>query len=522
MGARATRGARTARLVVLVWALAALAAGCVAPGADVHLAPLYTRSTGPDRLVRTEALGGAYVSERGLWDEAVRSRALRPLFGWQDQRYTAGIEGSRTDFLPPFGYRERDGDHVTSVFFPFYYWRSRPGPEPGTGREYDLVSLPGWIWSKNARGKSKLGWFPFWGDLDGFLTWDNVRFVLFPLYTRTQRGDSIGHHVLFPIFAWTSDGRSEERTWRVFPLAGVSKKPGRYERHFYLWPIVHWHRNHLHREPERQETKWMVWPLLGRTKVASYRAWTVLWPFFGYAYDRESGFWAWDGPWFLVRLQGGGRDPLAEERTRLWPLYSHFKGDGLEEQSYAWPIVRVRQETVPDFERASFYVLPFWQAFDLTRLETGSEESYRKLWPLYQSYSAGDRSRTAFPALNPFQRLPLLEFHYAWLWELYTRETDGPRTAQRTWAGLWRAESQGDEHRTSVAGLWSRRSYGPAEARVAETSLFFGLVRWRSGPAESRPGLLAPALPGPGWPALWNDDPLADEPEAPLFGGSKP
>lgn len=483
--------------------------GCASRNADVHLAPLYTRMAGSDRVVRSEAAGGMAIWERGLYEDNLRSHALRPIYGWRDQRYLGGTEGSRTDWLVPLGYRERDGDHVTSIFFPFYYWRSRPAPEEARRREFDLVALPGILWSRNERGAEKFAWFPFWGDLRQFLTFERVRFWLFPLYARTERLGSTNHHVLFPIVAWTTGGDRGGTSWRFWPLIGHAEREGRYDRWFALWPIFHWHQNRIDRGEERRDHRWMVWPLLGRTRIGSYRSWTTLWPFFGFARDRETGFWAWDGPWPLVRLQGGGRAPLADERTRVWPFFSHFKGDGLETQTYAWPIVHVREETVPGFERASFYVLPFWHAWDLVRTESGQEESHRKLWPLYQSESVGDRGRQALLALNPFVRMPLVEYHYGWLWEVFAREYEGERVRQRAWLGLWRHEAYRDEQRSSVTGLWSRRSYGPPEARVHESSLLFGLVRWRSGPREADPGLLAPAFPGPGWPALWADDPLA-------------
>ncbi len=510
------------------WGLAALAAallgGCAAPGSDVHVAPLLTRTTGSDRIVRTEGLGGMLVWERDLGAEAPHARALRPLYGWRDQERHSELVSERTDFLVPFGYRERAGEDITSILFPLYYWRSGPGSEEGGRREFDLVALPGILWSENERGARKRAWFPFYGDLDKFLTFDNVRFLFFPLYARTERRPtgledigpyaeldpelreevSVGHNVLWPVFGWSVGGPTQ--AVRFWPLFGYNVRPGRHQRWFVLWPIGHVHRNRLAHGPEGQELKWMVWPLLGHTRVGTYRSWTTLWPFFGYAYDRESGFWAWDGPWFLVRLQGGGRAPLAEERTRLWPFYSHFKGDGLEAQKYAWPLVHVRKEDVPGFRRASFYALPFWHQWDLERTDTGRREAYRKYWPFYQAHHVGEHSRRAVLALNPFVRLPILEYHYGWLWELWVLEREGDRRTQRSWLGVYQRESDGDERRAAFSGLWARRSFGPEGARTRETSLLFGLLRWRSGPEESDPGILRPAFPGPGWPARWEAD----------------
>ena len=84
-------------------------------------------------------------------------------------------------------------------------------------------------------------------------------------------------------------------------------------------------------------------------------------------------------------------------------------------------------------------------------------------------------------------------------------ERDGEQRSGRSWLGLYTYESDGDEERHSLTGLWSRRSWGVDESRVRETSLLFGLIRWRSGPGTDDGGLLRPAFPGPGWPAQWRD-----------------
>jgi hypothetical protein len=88
---------------------------------------------------------------------------------------------------------------------------------------------------------------------------------------------------------------------------------------------------------------------------------------------------------------------------------------------------------------------------------------------------------------------------YAWLWELYTFEHGEGISRHRSWLGIWRREKDRDEDRKYLSGLWSRRKYTLGGEPVRETSLFFGLLRWRSGP-EGLGGLMPPAFPGPGWP----------------------
>jgi hypothetical protein len=95
-------------------------------------------------------------------------------------------------------------------------------------------------------------------------------------------------------------------------------------------------------------------------------------------------------------------------------------------------------------------------------------------------------------------RIQVIDEHYAWLWEIYTRQRLDDRVRVRSLLGLWRREKDRDEDRRSFVGLWARRDYSVAGEPVRETSLLFGLIRWRS--RGGRATLMAPALPGPGWP----------------------
>jgi hypothetical protein len=198
-----------------------------------------------------------------------------------------------------------------------------------------------------------------------------------------------------------------------------------------------------------------------------------------------------------VRIQRPGSTDLAR-RTRFWPLYSSYEGNGLRSRYWLWPIFNARSEDYVDVQKRSFYALPFWQSFTRHDAALGASR-WTKLWPLFQDYAAERERRSAFPALNPLWRTPLIDEHYAWMYELYSYERRDREIKTRGWLGLYRRERDADEDRASFAGLWARRRYSVAGARVRETSLLLGLLRWRTTAGDSLEWL-PPALPGPGWP----------------------
>ena len=84
------------------------------------------------------------------------------------------------------------------------------------------------------------------------------------------------------------------------------------------------------------------------------------------------------------------------------------------------------------------------------------------------------------------------------MWELYSTHRVEDIVRERSWLGLYRRERDANEDRRSFVGLWGLRKYWAEGEPVRETSLLFGLVRWRKAGAGR--SFLPPAFPGPGWP----------------------
>jgi len=481
------------------------AAGCAGPGTDRHLSPLVSDLSMAGGGREVEAVAGVlrirHPTHDGPWGDA----AVRPLAS--HERYADG--GSLTRFLVPLGtQREERGERVTQLL-PLSRHSERK-LESGQV-EWRFFALPGIFWSRDSTGGTWRAVFPLGGRIRDSFTYDSITFVLWPLYMKTEREGRVSHHFLWPLFVYSTKP-GLPTSWRIWPFYGVTHSEF-YTRRFWLWPLFHTQRN-LHgnaREASDLEERWSFWPLFSYGRRKSYRAVSVLWPFFGWSSDPQSGFWAWDGPWPLVRIQRPGSETDVATRTRFWPFYSHYRGDELDSTWLPWPLVNVRTETYRNGSRSSQFVLPFWQRWEKVDLEGEPLASFSKLWPVYQVYRQGETARFAWPAFNPLWHTPELDDHYAWIYELYTRDWDATRVRERSWGGLWRRERDAGERRTYLSGLWARRVYARDGARISETSLLLGLLRWRSRDGRFE-GLLPPALPGPGFPHQRSRELL--EPEA--------
>jgi hypothetical protein len=465
-----------------------LLCGCAGFDQERHVAPLFTELSlaGGEREI--EALGGSLLLRRDPESGDTRYWALRPFLS--DEVLP---EGERFGwFLPPFGTYRRKATEDVFQFLPLIRFAQQ---YPVAARStWSFLALPGIYWAKTNDGRVVRAWFPFGGVVERFLSFDRAEFVLFPLWARTERAGRVAQHVLWPIFCFTSGAGGT--AWRIWPLLGVDRYEGRYERWFALWPVFLWQDNDL--DTPTPQHSWMVWPIYGRSTRGDSISWTTLWPFFGYTKNESKGFWGWDGPWPLVVFQQPGTSGQAV-RERVWPFYSRYEGDGLTSRYALWPFYNVRHEEYPRVTKDTTYIFPFWHAWDKESEESGHSE-WRKLFPVYRTYSSEHPSEDfyAFPALNPFYRLRFVDEHYAWMWELYGERRVDDRIQQRSWLGMWRREKDRDEDRRSLSMLWARRDYSQAGERVSESSLLLGLIRWRNGPDGF--GLLRPAFPGPGWP----------------------
>jgi len=498
--------ARSRAFGLAVAACLALAcgSGCAGPGSDVHVAPLYSNLSTAGGGREVEALAGIMRVRYPTPDGAWKSTAFRPLAS--RERLDNGE--TLTRFLVPLGTQRVTAEESVTQLLPISRFSKRHTKEGAV--EWRFFSLPGIFWSKDEKGDTWRAIFPFGGRIRDSFTYDSITFVLWPLYMKTKREGRVSHHVLWPFFVYSTKP-GLPKSWRIWPFYGVTHSEF-YTRSFWLWPLFHKQRN-LHgnvHDSSDLEQRWSFWPLFSYGKRKSYRAVSAPWPFIGWSYDPASGFWAWDGPWPLVRIQRPGTETDVATRTRFWPFYSHYRGDELDSTWLPWPLVNVRKETYRNGSRDSEFVFPFWQRWEKVDADEHHLASYAKLWPLWQKYTEGDSGRTALPALNPLWHTPVIDDHYAYLYELYTREWTAAGVSERSWGGLWRRERDATERRTYVAGIWARRVYMRDGVRRSETSVLFGLLRWRRSDGRFE-GFLKPALPGPGFPHQRSREPLAGE-----------
>jgi hypothetical protein len=336
-----------------------------------------------------------------------RTAGFRPFW-----RHVATDASVRTEILYPLYRTEDDRGMVTTRLFPFYWHDEMPGPR---GVDSDTAVMPVLFWGSDPAEGSYFCLFPIGGTVKQKFLSDWTTFVLFPLYAGTRNGEWRGHHVLWPLVHWGSDGKTRHG-FRFLPFYGEHVKEGVFSRHTALWPLVHWSSEGL--DKPHPVHGWMVWPLYGTEgSDDGQRSSTALWPFFTWAdgpraYERSLPY-----PIFRVRkewVKGPDGPVLATDLFWLWPFYGRFdRGEEEHTRFYAWPLVFTSDLEERGMREKSLAVMPFWRSVAHERIEGEPVDRWWKLWPLAQGERRGDGT-SGWTALAPIPFFRWEEFEASW------------------------------------------------------------------------------------------------------------
>lgn len=418
--------------------------------------PFYARWRDVNGNDRQKALGP--VVERLETPKGWELEAVRPLWAsWNHE----GDALRRRDILWPVGTQTRRLDQ-SSWRFLLAYGTDWDVTDPGS--RYRFWVLPFYFQGRDARGESYLGVFPFGGSVHEMFFWDELDFVLFPLFLRSRMKETEAVSVLWPVFSRT-EGPGLERG-RVFPFYGYSEREGFGRKEFVLWPFwtsVRYDRRGM------QGAGWILFPVTGHLKTGDQESWWVLPPLFRVHRGAEQT--RVFGPWPFVQMEQGETD-----KFYVWPLYGRKTIGETRKDFFLWPLGSHETQRGPFVTKKKTFFVPVYQSFREADAETGETvSSYRKVWPLFShSYRReGPARRTVFPDLNLFRAGPV-ERNWAPFWHLYRREQVGAAVDTEVLWGFYRSIKRPEFRYRSLFPLVDVRR----EEGDREVNLLKGLLGW--------------------------------------------
>ncbi len=430
---------RTRKSLAALFTLAVLLQGCRLFPVEFNLGPLYRhRLNSRKEVVSLDFLWPIFHYEKlpgGGWEFRVR-----PFY--RKVSHPSGAEIHQ--FLWPLGYVASDPRETKARLFPLAFWRLHRNEKDQEDLDWGFLFPFFWGGSSESKKEDYFAFFPLYGRIPQFMSYDEAGWFLFPLYVWSEKGTSHTRSVLWPLFGEGWGDKKGDASWfRALPFYARSDKPGRWWNRAYLWPFFQVGAENLDgRDPRRY---WFLFPLAGRSKGRDSQAWTFLWPFFRYR-SKDPSSYKLDAPWPLFRLADEtGRGPEGEpDRTRQWwitPFYSSTTSKKQWTRVILLPLFWMRKYRDLAMKFRGSYFLPFFWRTVTKRLD-GWRDSTTRFFPLLavdRGTQDGGWHTVRFPDPIPF-RLDSGEGYrelYDFLWNLYTRRRRGKNVSVTTPANLF-------------------------------------------------------------------------------------
>lgn len=434
------------------------APGCTWLPSEFNLSPLYRQRLDEDgRPLEVDVLWPVFHYERT--PDGGHDCRIRPFYRrvTEPETHIVGRAAVEHQYLWPLGRHRSDGQETSSRLFPLYWWRARPN---GDGqRETDWYALFPFLWggTREDGAEDYFGVFPFYADLPDFLTYNRLLFVLWPLYTRTEKDGRVGNVLLWPFAGW-GHGPGGFRWHRIFPL-WMYAADSKYWRWSLLWPFLHW--GVERRDSDDPVQHFLVWPLWGQRWSDRVFGWTTLWPLFeGLEIEGRSRKLSLLWPFF--KFEEDSSDAFRLYRWWLWPVVARTVTDRQLAWVFLWPLIWLREYRDPEGVQQQDWVLPFYWRVHRDRSDGGSDD-FVKVWPLFHVQSSVDADGNETGDWSALSIWPYregnaygIEEAYGFLWTLAKgRRRASDDESMELIGNLYTTRRRGERRQTSVPLLFS-------------------------------------------------------------------
>jgi hypothetical protein len=472
---------RSARFTAFA-GLVAAAAAFRASADETNYWPFYVMREDPAAHTQSwSSLGPLFFSGPGPGPEATHSEGFRPV-------YVRFVEWDKvtTDVLYPlFFYRQYSDSYKWSVFQLINHEGMNADAAKEGGPKDQHFDVWPFYFSRvtDQPSDSYHAVFPLYGSVKGFLGYERLTWILFPVFVESVKKGTHTTYLPWPILRVMGGASKGFAAW---PLVYMTQGPGPARTNYFLWPFV-WD-NTL--EPPVDSppgttpgTEFGVLPLFTRETAPGYVSENFAWPFFGftertipYRYSERRYFW----PFFV---QGKGDTPGQERLVDRWgPFYSYSYNQGTDSTWIGWPFWHRKTWVDGDIHQAKtqFFYFLYWSQDQTSVSRPSLAPAYKRhFWPFVSIWDNGaGRRQLEAPSLTEvfFPDNPDMRSSWSPLFTLfrYDRQPTGDTRSSLLWdAVTWRRTAKDglvEFHLGPVVGMRRR----PEGARWSILGFDFG------------------------------------------------
>lgn len=407
---------------LLLWAATAAWVAALVP--ERNLWPLFVGEPDPDaeRFHKWQAAGPFFFAH-DLEDKRVYG--LRPLYvAFHQEEFD---QRSFHVLYPFFNYRRRHLGYSWDILMILRYHRTGDfGDDP-------LVNLrlsPLFFYGRGPQPHdASFGIMPLYGDVQTVFGQDRFRWVLFPLYGRTEKN---GRSLTMAPWPFIKIYRGEDASgFDFWPFYGRRQVDNEYDRRFFLWPFGYHQRSELWKDEPFVASG--VLPFYSRSRSERAVSATFVWPFFGYTDSRDPEYRETRYFWPLIVQRRGEQ----QYTNRIAPFYTRSIRKFRDRQWIAWPFYRheksVNRNLLDEKTQILYFVYWSLQQSDPDRPEAEPARK-RHLWPFFSYWNDG-AGRRQTQVLSPFevffQYNETVRATYSPLFALYQRDINEPEERSR-------------------------------------------------------------------------------------------
>jgi len=398
---------------------------------------------------------------------------FKPLFSWKHT-----TKEKRFYYLYPLGKWQEEDSESSWYFVPFFKGNTQPEQ---SGEQYSRFYWP-IFWGRNKKGEFFWGVFPLYGTIYNRYGMNKIKFILWPLYTRSEWGKNYRLTMPWPFFSIIRG--PDEHGIKIWPLYEHIISPGRWEKRFVLWPFYLEKRDL--KNPKSYQ--WMFLPFYAKQVEGNFTSQSFLWPFFRIAHNPDDNLTEVEAPWPFIRYSKDN----SSLNVQLWPLIGFEKTPNISSYYFIWSCFSHDKQKLNDGS-----ILSSWRLLFFSKLETETNKKDRviykkvRIWPLFNYKRVNQNYWFAFPELNPFD-IPGIDLMYGsifhileikrtpesgytkFLWGLY-RHYWNRTTDYKAISFLYSSERSGNIKKWCIlGGLFGRITKG----RQKNFIIFFKPTSW--------------------------------------------
>lgn len=304
-------------------------------------------------------------------------RIIRPFYSIYTEHETAYKQQT---VLFPLYFKEET--NYWSTWTVFFFFTGTTLLHEDTGQDEDTLT-PLFFWGAGDNETERYwGFFPLYGTLKGKLSYQEVNFVLFPIYSSWSRNNYQARSILWPFVMWGgSDVRDDIR---ILPFYSKKEHKDKYYQYTVLWPFFQWGRKFMDkREPVSYG---MIFPFYlykdsddGNMKSRGFLWFPLIGSMVGYGYDKRNAETDFNILYFL--LQYGKSNDNDYRKLIFFPFYGQYQFASKKTLFITPFYFNLSSDTYHVKSNYNFF-FPFFSHMVQYYPELDRSDRYWKIWPL--------------------------------------------------------------------------------------------------------------------------------------------